>query len=171
MFIRCIWIEETIVIIPLACRLQLSAFPYFQNCDFNSISQHHANMSMLCTPPTPHFHTVKLGFTGVYIIFLFLLLNIDCAQSKCFGQKKKKKRKSITIFHLKIIIFTAVKNCNVLHEHVFVMVIHAVDLAKCAFMLLVGVFCFDAIFTLCACRQYLSLAVMCPYIYYVIKCG
>ena len=26
----------------------------------------------------PHFHIVKLGFTGVYIIFLFLLKNIDC---------------------------------------------------------------------------------------------
>ena len=26
----------------------------------------------------PHFYIVKLGFTGVYIIFLFLLKNIDC---------------------------------------------------------------------------------------------
>ena len=26
----------------------------------------------------PHFYIVKLGFTGVYIIFLFLLINIDC---------------------------------------------------------------------------------------------
>ena len=24
-------------------------------------------------PLTPHFHIIKLGFTGVYIIFLFLL--------------------------------------------------------------------------------------------------
>ena len=29
----------------------------------------------------PHFYTVKLGFTGVYIIFLFLLKNIDCGYS------------------------------------------------------------------------------------------
>ena len=29
-------------------------------------------------PVKPHFYTVKLGFTGVYIIFLFLLKNIDC---------------------------------------------------------------------------------------------
>ena len=28
-------------------------------------------------PLTPHFYIVKLGFTGVYIIFLFLLQNID----------------------------------------------------------------------------------------------
>ena len=32
-----------------------------------------------------------------------------------------KKEENITIFHLKIIILTAVKNCYVLHGHVFVM--------------------------------------------------
>ena len=32
-------------------------------------------------PLIPHFYIVKLGFTGVYIIFLFLLLNIDCGYS------------------------------------------------------------------------------------------
>ena len=31
--------------------------------------------------PTPHFYIVKLGFTGVYIIFLYLLKNIDCGYS------------------------------------------------------------------------------------------
>ena len=29
----------------------------------------------------PNFYIVKLGFTGVYIIFLFLLKNIDCGYS------------------------------------------------------------------------------------------
>ena len=29
-------------------------------------------------PLKPHFYVVNLGFTGVYIIFLFLLKNIDC---------------------------------------------------------------------------------------------
>ena len=29
----------------------------------------------------PHFYVVKLGFTGVYIISLFLLKNIDCMYS------------------------------------------------------------------------------------------
>ena len=29
----------------------------------------------------PHIYIVKLGFTGVYIIFLFLLKNIDCGYS------------------------------------------------------------------------------------------
>ena len=32
-------------------------------------------------PLKPHFYTVKLGFTGVYIILLFLLKNIDCGYS------------------------------------------------------------------------------------------
>ena len=32
-------------------------------------------------PHTPHFYIVKLGFTGVYIFFLFLLQNIDCGYS------------------------------------------------------------------------------------------
>ena len=29
-------------------------------------------------PLKPHFYIIKLGFTGVYIIFLFLPKNIDC---------------------------------------------------------------------------------------------
>ena len=29
----------------------------------------------------PHFYIVKLGFTGVYLLFLFLLKNIDCGYS------------------------------------------------------------------------------------------
>ena len=29
-------------------------------------------------PLKPHFHIVKLGFTGVYIIFLIFAQNIDC---------------------------------------------------------------------------------------------
>ena len=32
-------------------------------------------------PLTSHFYVVKLGFTEVYIIFLFLFLNIDCGYS------------------------------------------------------------------------------------------
>ena len=33
----------------------------------------HANMSVYCIPLTPNFYIVKLGFTGVYIIFSLLL--------------------------------------------------------------------------------------------------
>ena len=32
-------------------------------------------------PLKPHFYIVKLGFTGVYIIFIFLLKTIDCGYS------------------------------------------------------------------------------------------
>ena len=32
-------------------------------------------------PLKPHFHIVKLGFTGVYIIFLISAQNIDCEYS------------------------------------------------------------------------------------------
>ena len=32
-------------------------------------------------PFKPHFYIVKLGFTGVYIIFVILLKNIDCGYS------------------------------------------------------------------------------------------
>ena len=32
-------------------------------------------------PLKPHFYIVKLGFTGVYIIFLIFAQNIDCGYS------------------------------------------------------------------------------------------
>ena len=32
-------------------------------------------------PLKPHFYVVKLGLKGVYIIFLFMLKNIDCEYS------------------------------------------------------------------------------------------
>ena len=32
-------------------------------------------------PLIPHFYIVKLGSAGVYLFFLFLLLNIDCGYS------------------------------------------------------------------------------------------
>ena len=55
-------------------------------------------------PLKPHFYIVKLGLTGVYIIFLILLNNIDCGYSLepprrggsksthnlCFDQKYEK---------------------------------------------------------------------------------
>ena len=33
-------------------------------------------------PLKPHFYIVKLGFTGVYIIFLIFAQNIDCRYSQ-----------------------------------------------------------------------------------------
>ena len=43
--------------------------------------RHQENMSVKCIPPHTHFCKVKLGFTGVYLLFLFLIQNIDCGYS------------------------------------------------------------------------------------------
>ena len=48
----------------------------FESSQFQIISRKHAYI--ILTPLKPHFYLVKLGFTGVNIIFLFLLENIDC---------------------------------------------------------------------------------------------
>ena len=55
----------------------------------NEASDQTARMRMLITktrlynfdPLKPHFYIVKLGFTGVYIIFLISAQNIDCGYS------------------------------------------------------------------------------------------
>ena len=41
--------------------------------EYNASRKHDYNFD----PLKPHFYIVKLGLTGVYIIFLFLLKNID----------------------------------------------------------------------------------------------
>ena len=85
-------------------------------------------------PLTPHFYIVKLGFTEVYMFFLFLLLNIDCGYSlepphwggsNVYPQSMlwAKIRKIIIFFYLKIFNFTAVKNRCILHGHVIVMIL------------------------------------------------
>ena len=62
--------------------------------------------------------TPPLGFTGVYIFFLFLLQNIDCVPTiNVLGKNKKIIKK----FHMKMNIFTAVKYCCILHGRVCVM--------------------------------------------------
>ena len=52
---------------------QLSVFTVKSSGSF-----HHENIPINFDPLKPHFQIVKLGFTGVYIIFLFLVKNIDC---------------------------------------------------------------------------------------------
>ena len=82
-------------------------------------------------PLQPHFYIVKLGFTGVYIIFLILLNNIDCRYSLepprrggsneyhnlYFEQKYEKYRR----FYLKSFGFLKVKSSIYLNRHVSVM--------------------------------------------------
>ena len=77
-------------------------------------------------PFTPHFYIVKLGFTGVLFFLIFALNHrlwvlVRTASLTIYVLGKNKKY--TTIFHLKIIIFTAVKYCSILHtcRHVCVM--------------------------------------------------
>ena len=65
-------------------------------------------------PLKPHFYIVKLGFTGVYIIFLISAQK----HSLCFEQKYEKYQ----IFYLKIFIFFLVVKFSVyLNRLVFIM--------------------------------------------------
>ena len=83
-------------------------------------------------PLTPHFYIVKLGFTGVCIIFLMSAQNIDCGYSlepphrggsNEYPQSMfwAKNMKNIRIFYLKIFIFLVVKFWVYLNRHVFIM--------------------------------------------------
>ena len=72
-------------------------------------------------PLKPHFYIVKLGFTGVYIIFLNSAQNIDCVYSRthnlCFVQKYEKYQNFLSeIFH-----FLVAKYSILLYRRVFVM--------------------------------------------------
>ena len=72
---------------------------------------------------TPHFYIVKLGFTGVAIHF-FLIFALKHRLWVLTIYALSKNKKNITIFHLKISIFTAVENRSMLHGRVFVMEPH-----------------------------------------------
>ena len=93
-------------------------------------------------PLKPHFDTVKLGFAGVYLFFLFLLQNIDCGYSlepPCRGGSSiyvlslkqarsvptiyvlSKNKKNIKIFQMKIFKFYNFGKICISHGHVFVM--------------------------------------------------
>ena len=45
------------------------------------LTSHQENNPCNEYPLKPHFYIVKLGYTGVYLFFLFLLQNIDCGYS------------------------------------------------------------------------------------------
>ena len=72
-------------------------------------------------PLKPHFYTVKLGFTGVYIIFL-IFAQIEAVLTSihnlCFEQKLEKYQNFLSEnFH-----FLVVKFSVYLNRHVFVMI-------------------------------------------------
>ena len=78
-------------------------------------------MSVCFIPLTPHFYLVKVGFTGVHIIFLIFALKHRLWVPIIYVLSKNMK--IVKKIKLKIVIFTAVKYGCILHGNVFVMVI------------------------------------------------
>ena len=83
-------------------------------------------------PLKPHFYIVKLGFTGVYYFFLFLLKNIDCVFSleppRRGGSNEvhtiyvlSRNMKNVRIFLSEYFQFLVVKFSIYLNRRVFVM--------------------------------------------------
>ena len=66
---------------PLFSHLQKSGFLMTRLVSYKIIKNITKTSPCNEDPRIPHFYIVKLGFTGVYIIFLFLLYNIDCGYS------------------------------------------------------------------------------------------
>ena len=87
---------------------------------------HYIRITCPCNkhPFTPRFYIEKVGFTRVYIFLLFLLQNIDCVPTIYVLSKNQKNIKKN---YLKIIIFTAVKYCCILHGRVCVMMLVVID--------------------------------------------
>ena len=85
-------------------------------------------------PLKPHFYIVKLGFTGVYIIFLFLLKIIDCGYSLELPHQGSSNEypqsmfwaeiwKNSGVFIWKFSVFLEVKFSLYLNRRVFVMLL------------------------------------------------
>ena len=70
---------------------------------------------------THHFYIVKLGLTRVYIFFIVFLKHLSWVLVRTAINILSKNKKNITIFHLKIIIFTAVKYYSILYGRVILM--------------------------------------------------
>ena len=106
----------------LWCQIANESFPLF-HCSLVTIYVH-CDVSLSITktclynfdPLKPHFYIVKLGFTGIYIIFLITAQNIDCGYSLEPPQRGSsneypqsmflsRNMKNIRLFYLKIFIF------------------------------------------------------------------
>ena len=104
-------------------------------------------------PLVPHFYIAELGYAGVYLIFLFLLQNIDCGYSLEPPWRGgysaiyvlSKNKKNIKLFQQNFQFFLTKKISCLLHGQVFEMI------AKTTF--LVFFFCFFFFFIL---RPYLD---------------
>ena len=71
-------------------------------------------------PLKPHFYIVKLGFTGVYIIFLIFVQNLDCGYS--LDPPRREKYEKYQSFLSENFQFLEVKFSIYLNRRVFVMV-------------------------------------------------
>ena len=93
-------------------------------------------------PLKPHFYVVKLGFTGVYIIFLISAQNTDCGYS--LGPPRQggsneypqsmflsRNMKNIRIFYVKNYHFLVVKFSVHLNRRAFVMLNSTVTEKEC----------------------------------------
>ena len=68
--------------------------PERESCDVIKCISSGKHVRKKHTPLKPQFYTVKLGFAGLYLVFLFLVQNIDCGypleplrRNQCFEQK------------------------------------------------------------------------------------
>ena len=89
---------------------------------------HHDNMSVKSIPLKPNFYIEKLGYAGVYLFFLFLLQNIDCAPTIYVLSKNKNKCPNFSDI---ISLFEAEKNLCILHGQVFVMWVPGSIIVRC----------------------------------------
>ena len=81
---------------------------------------HHANMSVQRRPPYIPFLHCKIGvYRGIYYFLTFPLKHRLWVLVRNASLRKNKK--NVSLIHLKIIVFTAVKYCSILHRRAFVM--------------------------------------------------
>ena len=107
-------------------------------------------------PLKPHFYIVKLGFTGVYIIFLISAQNIDCGYSLEPQSMFWEETWKISEFFIwKFFIFLVVKFSVYLNRRVFVM-----DNKK-------GVVCYNLLGTLKVLRAIFIDFIIITYITYI----
>ena len=89
-------------------------------------------MSVKCIPPyTPLLYSKTGVYRGILFFLIFALKHRLCVHVRTASLRQfkrvptinvlSKNKKNITIFHLKIIFFTAVNDCIILHGRVFVM--------------------------------------------------
>ena len=111
---------------------------FFAWADYYDFSIHAVffNITKTCLynfdPLKPHFYVVKLGFTGVYIIFLISAQNIDCRYSSEPPRQKflSRNKKNTRVFLSENFQFLVVKFSIYLNRRVFVMVLGQIGLCK-----------------------------------------